>query len=344
MHFAIAKTVTTIAALAFVHAAPARAQSPADFYRGKNVNMIISSSPGGGYDILSRTVARHLGKHIPGNPNVIVRNMPGAGGIIATNHIYKAAPRDGLTFAGVQNNTPFEPLLGTKEADYDATKLNWLGTPSVETGTLIVWHTSPIQTLEDARRMEMTAGASGANSTPSFFARLLNELLGTKIKVIVGFPGQNEAYIAMERGELDSYGVTFWSSLTSTKQHWIKDKKIRVLVQYGPEKDAALPNVPYGPDLVTSEDDKLLFEASYAQLAAGRPFVAPPDLPADRLAALRKAMLDTYTDKEFLAEAEKLQLQVDKPTSGEKLQAQIGRVYQMPQRVIDRLRRIAQGG
>ena len=309
-----------------------------------DLNMIISSSPGGGYDILSRTVARHLGKHIPGNPNVIVRNMPGAGGIIATNHIYKAASRDGLTFAGVQNNTPFEPLLGTKEADYDATKLNWLGTPSVETGTLIVWHTSPIQTLEDARRMEMTAGASGANSTPSFFARLLNELLGTKIKVIVGFPGQNEAYIAMERGELDSYGVTFWSSLTSTKQHWIKDKKIRILVQYGPEKDMALPDVPYGPDLVTKEDDKLLFEASYAQLAAGRPFVAPPDIPADRLAALRKAMLDTYADKEFLAEAEKLQLQVDKPTSGEKLQAQIGRVYQMPQRVIDRLRRIAQGG
>ena len=324
-------------------ASGARAQTPAEFYKGKTVNMIVSSSPGGGYDTLSRSVARFLGRHIPGNPNVVVRNMPGAGGIVATNHIAKAAPRDGLTFAGVQNNTPFEPMFGTKEADYDPTKLNWLGTPSVETGLLIIWGASKIQTLADAQKFEMTAGASGHNSTPSFYARLLNELLGTKIKIIVGFPGQNEAYIAMERGEIDSYGVTFWSSLTSTKQHWIRDKKIRILVQYGPEKDAALPDVPFGPDLVKNEDDKLLFEAAYAPLAAGRPFVAPPDLPADRLAALRKAMLDTYRDPDFLAEAEKLQLQVDRPTSGEKLQAQISRVYQMPQRVVDRLRRIAQG-
>jgi tripartite-type tricarboxylate transporter receptor subunit TctC len=344
MPFALSKAVAALAVLTLADAAPARAQSIADFYRGKTVNMIVSSSPGGGYDTMSRAVARFLGRHIPGNPQVVVRNMPGAGGIVATNHIHKAAPRDGLTIAGVQNNTPFEPLLGTKEADYDPTKLSWLGTPSIETGTLIVWHASPIQTFEDARKMEMTAGASGVNSTPSFFARLLNEILGTKIKVIAGFPGQNEAYIAMERGELDSYGVTFWSSLTSTKPHWIRDKKIRILLQYGPEKDAALPDVPYGPDLVTNEDDKLLFEASYAQLAAGRPFVAPPDVPADRLGALRKAMMDSYLDKDFLAEAERLQLQVDKPTTGEKLQAQIARVYQMPQRVIDRLRRIAQGG
>ncbi len=330
-------------AIAALAAADASAQTPAEFYKGKTVTMLVSSSPGGGYDTLSRAIARFLPKHLPGNPGVVVRNVPGAGGIVAMNQIAKVAPRDGLTFAGVQNNTPFEPLFGTKEADYDPTRLNWLGTPSVETGLLIIWGDSKIQTLADARKMEMTAGASGANSTPSFYARLLNELLGTKIKVIVGFPGQNEAYIAMERGEIDSYGVTFWSSLTSTKQHWIRDKKIRILVQYGPEKDAALPDVPFGPDLVKSEDDKLLFEAAYAPLAAGRPFVAPPDLPADRLAALRQAMLDTFRDPEFLAEAEKLQLQVDRPTSGEKLQAQISRVYQMPQRVVDRLRKIAQG-
>ena len=332
-----------VAACLALAAPVALAQTPAEFYKGRTVNMIVSSSPGGGYDTLSRAVARFLPKHIPGNPGVVVRNMPGAGGIVATNHIAKAAPRDGLTFAGVQNNTPFEPLLGTKEADYDPTKLNWLGTPSVETGTLIVWHASKIQTLEDARKIEMTAGASGHNSTPSFYARLLNELLGTKIKVIVGFPGQNEAYIAMERGEIDSYGVTFWSSLTSTKQHWIRDKKIRILLQYGLEKDPALPDVPFGPDLVTNEDDRLLFEAACAPLAAGRPFVAPPDMPADRLAALRQAMLDTYKDPEFLAEAEKLQLQVDRPTSGENLQARISRLYQMPRRVVDRLRKIAQG-
>ena len=207
---------------------------------------------------------------------------------------------------------------------------------------LIVWHTSPIQTLADAKKFEMTAGASGANSTPSFYARLLNELLGLKIKVIPGFPGQNEAYLAMERGELDSYGVTFWSSLTSTKPNWLRDKLIRILVQYGPEKDADLPNVPYVPDLLKNEEDKLLMEAAYAPLAAGRPFVAPPGMPPERTAALRKAMMETFKDPDFLAEAAKQQLQVDKPRSGEQIQAQIARVYQMPRSVAERLRRIAQ--
>ena len=306
-------------------ASGARAESVEAFYRGKSISLLVSSSPGGGYDTLSRAIARHLGKHIPGNP-----------------FIAKVAPRDGLTIAGVQNNTPYEPLFGTKEADYDSTKLTWLGTPSVETGLLIAWHGSPVKSLEDARKMPMTAGASGANSTPSFYARLLNELLGLKIKVIPGFPGQNEAYLAMERGEIDSYGVTFWSSLTSTKSDWIRDKKIRVLVQYGPRKEPALGDTPYGPDLVKTEDDKLLFEAAYAPLAAGRPFVAPPDLPPERAKALRDAMLATFKDPEFLAEAAKLQLEINKPISGEEMQAQVARVYKMPARIAERLRRISQ--
>ena len=322
-------------------AGAARADPVADFYRGKTVSMIIASSAGGGYDTLSRAIARHLGKHIPGNPNVVARNMPGAGGIVTMNYIARIAPRDGLTIAGVQNNTPFDPLFGAREADYDPTTLTWLGTPSVETGLLIAWHTSPIRTLADARTTELTAGASGANSTPSFYARLLAELLNLKIRVIAGFPGQNEAYLAMERGEIDSYGVTLWSSLTSTKPDWIRDKKIRVLVQYGPRREAAIPDAPYGPDLVTNADDRLLFEAAYAPLAAGRPFVAPPGLPRERAEALRAAMLATFRDPDFLAEAKQQNLEINNPTSGETLQAQIARVYQMPSRIAQRLRRLA---
>jgi tripartite-type tricarboxylate transporter receptor subunit TctC len=268
--------------------------------------------------------------------------MAGAGGIVATNHLYNVAAKDGTVVGGVQNNTPFEPLFGTKQADYDATELTWLGTPSVETGLLIAWHTSRIQTLDDAKTIEMTAGASGANSAPSFYARLLNEVLGLKIKVINGYPGQNEAYIAMERGELDSYGVTFWSSLTSTKPMWIKNRLIRLLVQYGPQKDPDLPDVPYGPDLLSNADDRALFEAAYAPLTAGRPFVAPPGLPPERAAALRAGMLATFRDPEFLAEAGKLHLIINRPTSGEAMQAQVARVYKLPQHIIDRLRRIAQ--
>jgi tripartite-type tricarboxylate transporter receptor subunit TctC len=321
----------------------ARADSVEDFYRGRSISLVVSSSTGGGYDTLTRAVARFLGKHIPGNPSVIVRNMPGAGGIVATNFIANVAPRDGLTIACVLNNTPFEPLFGTKEAEYDPTKLTWLGTPSVETGLLIVWHTSPIKSLDDARKMQMTAGSSGANSAPSFYSRLLNDLLGLKIKIVLGYPGQNEAYLAMERGELDSFGVTFWSSLTSTKSDWLRDKKIRILVQYGPQKEAALPDVPYGPDLVHSADDKALFAAADAPLAAGRPFVAPRDLPPERAAALRAGLLATFKDPEFLAEAEKMRLEINKPTSGEAMQEQIAQVYQLPQRIVDRLRRFDQG-
>lgn len=320
----------------------AHAQSVADFYHGQTISMVVSSSAGGGYDTLSRAVAKFLGRHIPGNPSVIVRNMPGAGGILAMNYLANVAPRDGLTIGQVQNNTPFEPLFGTKEATYDATKMIWLGTPSVETALLIVWHTSPIMTIEDAKRIPMTAGASGANSTPSFYARVLNELLGLKLKIIAGYPGQNEAFLAMERGELDTYGDTFWSALTSTKPDWISEKKIRILLQYGPQKEAELPGVPYGPDLVSNDDDKKLFEAAYAPLAAGRPFVAPPGVPAERATALRAGLLATFKDPDFLAEAARTHLIINKPTSGEAMQAQVAHVYQMPQRVVDRLRRIAQ--
>ncbi len=323
-------------------ATAARGETVEDFYRGKTVSMVVSSAPGGGYDTVSRAVARYLGKHIPGNPSVVIRYMPGAGGIVGTSFIAKVAPRDGLTIGGVQNNTPFEPLFGTKEADYDPTRITWLGTPSVETGTLFAWHASAIRSLDDARRIEMTVGSSGANSTPSFFARLLNELLGLKLRIITGYPGQNEAYLAMERGELDGYGMTFWSSLVSTRADWLRDGKIRVLLQYGPEKEAYLAGVPFGPDLVKTEADRQLFEAAYGSLAAGRPFLAPPDIPSDRAAALRAAMMATFRDPEFLAEAARSQMQVDKPKRGEELQALIARIYKMPPAIVTRLRAIAQ--
>ncbi len=319
----------------------AMADPVADFYKGKTVTMVISSSPGGGYDILSRTIARHLTKHLGGSPTVVVRHMPGAGGIVTAKFLYSSAARDGSIIGGVQNNVPYEPLFGTKQADYDSNKLNWLGTPSVETGLLFSWHTSKFKTIEDVRNSEFTAGASGQNSAPAFYSRVLNELIGTKIKVIAGYPGQNEAYIAIERGELDSYGVTFWSSLTSTKQQWLRDKKINILVQYGPEKEADLPDVPYAPDFVKNPDDKALFEAAYGPLAAGRPFLMPPEVPADRLAAMRKAFMDTFRDEAFKADAKAANLIVDKPRSGEELQAQIARAYQAPPQVIARLRKIA---
>jgi tripartite-type tricarboxylate transporter receptor subunit TctC len=320
----------------------AHAQSAADFYKGKTVNMIISSSAGGGYDTLSRTIARHLPKHIPGAPVIAARNMPGAGGIIATKHLYTVAPKDGLTIGGVQNNTPFEPLLGTKEADYDARRFNWLGSPSFETALLIVWHTAPIKTVEELRKREITVASSGANSTPSFFARLLNELLGTKMRIVVGYPGQNESFAAMERGEVDAYSSIFWSSLTATKPDWIRDGKIVSVVQYGPEREASVGNVPSVTEFLTKEEDKILLEAAIAPLALGRPFLMPPDVPADRVKLMQEAFAATFADKEFLADADRLKLGVNVPRSAAEVKAIVDKAYATPQPIVARMQKIAQ--
>ncbi|MDB5596494.1 MAG: family tricarboxylate transporter, receptor protein [Hyphomicrobiales bacterium] len=320
----------------------ARAQPAADFYKGKTISLVVSSSAGGGYDVLARTIARHLPKHIPGAPMVAVRNMPGAGGIVATNYIYNVASKDGLTIGGVQNNTPFEPLLGTKEAEYDPKKFNWLGSPSYETGLLIVWNTVPVSSVEDVRKKEITVSSSGANSTPSFYARLLIELLGLKLKIVVGYPGQNESFIAMERGEVDGYPSIFWSSLSSTRPNWITEKKVKYIVQYGPEKEKGAGDTPSVSDLLTKADDKLLLKAAIAPLALGRPYLMPPGVPADRVALMQKAMTETFVDPEFLAEAEKLNLGVNVPRSPEETKRIVDEAYATPPAIVERLRHIAQ--
>jgi len=337
------KIVTSLAGLAFASfgASSGWAQPATDFYKGKTVSLVVSSSAGGGYDLLARTVARHLPKHIPGSPTVAVRNMPGAGGIVATNYIYNLGTKDGLTIGGVQNNTPFEPLLGTKEAEYDPKKFNYLGSPSYETGLLIVWHTSPVSNVEDARKKEFTVSSSGANSTPGFFARLLNELLGMKLKIVLGYPGQNESFIAMERGEVDGYPSIFWSSLASTRPDWIKNKMVKFIVQYGPEKEQGAGDTPNVMDLLTKDDDKLLLKAAIAPLALGRPYIMPPGVPADRVALMQTAMMATFKDPEFLAEAARLNLGVNVPRSAEEERRIVEEAYATPPEVVTRLRRIA---
>jgi tripartite-type tricarboxylate transporter receptor subunit TctC len=324
-----------------ISAVPAAAQSAADFYKGKTISMVVSSSAGGGYDTLARTIARHLPKHIPGSPTVAVRNMPGAGGIVATNFLYNIASKDGLTIGGVQNNTPFEPLLGTKEADYDPKKFNWIGSPSYETGLLIVWHTVKFTTVDDVRKNEITVSSSGANSTPSFFARLLTELLGLKLKIVVGYPGQNESFIAMERGEVDGYPSIFWSSLAATRPDWIKNNRVKYVVQYGPEKEKDAGDTPTVEQFLTKEEDMLLLRAAIAPLALGRPYLMPPGVPADRVQLMQKAMMATFADPDFLAEADKLNLGVNTPRSPETMKTLVDEAYATPPAIVERLRRIA---
>jgi tripartite-type tricarboxylate transporter receptor subunit TctC len=316
------------------------ADSVADFYKGKIVTLVCSSSTGGGYDLLARTIAKYLGGHVPGAPRIVVQNMPGAGGIVAMNYLYGIAAKDGTVIASTQNNTPFEPLLGTREAKYDATKLNWLGSPSQEVGLIVVWASVPVNNVADLRTHSITVGSSGANSTPSFYARLLNETLGAKMKIVVGYPGQTEALLAMERGEVDGFPSLFYSTLTSTKPSWLKDKKIKVLVQYGLQKEPALANVPSALDLATTPENKQLLTVGLAEVGIGRPYLMPPGVPAARVAAMRKALSDTFNDPKFLADATRMQLLVKAPRTGEQIQQLVESIYRSPPAVIDRLRKL----
>jgi tripartite-type tricarboxylate transporter receptor subunit TctC len=318
----------------------AKADTVTDFYKGKTVTVIVSTSAGGGYDAMARAIARFIGKHTPGNPIFVVRNMPSAGGMAAMNYLYSVAEKDGTAIGAVQNNTPLEPLYGTKEARYDATKFNWLGTPSFEVSMVLLWHTVPVNSVNDLQRIETNVGASGANSTPAFYARLLNATLGTKMKLINGYPGQNDAFLAMERGEIDGYPSVFYSALTSTRPNWLRGKLAKAIVQYGPERLKELSDVPFAPDLLTNEDDKLLMQAAFAPQALGRPLVAPAEVPADRVAALRKALADTFADPEFLAEGDRMGLAVNAPRTGAQLQDVIARAYQSPSRIVERLRKL----
>jgi len=321
-------------------AAPAAAEPAADFYKGKTVTMLVGGSAGGGYDSWARAIGRFLGRHIPGTPGVVVRNMPGAGGTTALNHLYFAAEKDGTVIALVPNNTPLEPLFGTAEARYDATRLGWLGTPSIEVAVELLWHDVPIDSVADLKARETTMGSSGALSQQAFYARLLNETLGTRLKLINGYQGQNDVFLAMERGEVEGFPNLFMSSLAATRPQWLPQHLAKIVLQYGPERLQELPDVPFAPDLVSDPDDRLLMQAALAPMALGRPLVMPPGVPPERLAAMRQAVADCFADAEFVAASAKSGLLVNAPLTGEQLQAVIAHAYATPPRVVERLRRI----
>lgn len=317
------------------------AQPANEFYRGKTLMLIVTDAPGGGYDIMARTVARYLGNHLPGSPRIVVQNMPGAGGIVGMNYLYTTAPKDGTMIGAADNNTPVEPLLGTPEAKYDPIRFNWLGSPTVETGLVTVWHTAPVNSIEDLRKREISVGSSGANSTPSFYARLLNATLGTKMRIVVGYTGQTDVYLAMERGEVDGFPSMFLNTLNATQPAWRTEKKIKVLLQFGLEREPSLPNVPSALDLVTNPDDKLLLKAGLAEVAMGRPYLMPPDVPADRVALMRKAVFATFTDPAFLADTKRMNLGVSSPRTGEQLAKTIEEAYRTPPKIVQRLRKLS---
>jgi tripartite-type tricarboxylate transporter receptor subunit TctC len=332
---AYALILAVLAASAVVR--PAHADPVADFYKGKDLRMIVATTTGTGYDVYARAVARHLPRHIPGNPNVIVQNMPGAGGLTAANHIYAVAPGDGTAFGMIQNTVPFEPLLDNKAARFDPMKMNWLGTPTTEVGLYIVYHTAKIKTLREAQAGALIAGVTGTGSTPAFYGRLFNQIFGLKTKLVGGYPGQLEILLAMENGEVNAMSSPFWSSLKVQRPTWYPQKIVAILFQYGAAPHPDLKDVPFAPDLIKNPADKVLLNAATAALGFGRPFAAPPAVPKERVAALRAAMEATFKDPAFKADCTKQGVDCDDSRTGAQMDAHIRAAYAVPAEIKARL-------
>jgi tripartite-type tricarboxylate transporter receptor subunit TctC len=332
MRLATSGRVVAVALLALGPPSLGRAQSPADFYKGKTVDLYIGYSAGGGYDVYARALARHLGRFIPGNPTILAKNMPGAGSLVLANWLYNVAPKDGTAFGIIGRGTAFDPLLGSTKAQFDAGKFNWIGSMNDEVSVCVAWHTTGITTLEQVERKELTVGGSGPAADTDQFPKVLNATIGTKFKIVTGYPGGNDVDLAMERGEVMGRCGWSWSSVIATHKSWIDDKKINVLVQLSLSKHADLPHVPLIMDFARTEEQKQIFNLVFARQPMGRPFLAPPDIPAERVAVLRKAFMDTMKSGEFLAEAQKMQLEIN-PVSGEAVQKIVQEVYRTPKAV-----------
>jgi tripartite-type tricarboxylate transporter receptor subunit TctC len=323
--------VTRIAASAIVAlslATPARAQTAEEFYRGRTITILVGFTAGGGYDLYARLLGRHIGKHIPGNPTVVVQNMPGAGSMKATQYVYGVAAKDGLTLATVSRGMVTEPLLNG--ANFDPVKLTWLGTITSETSVCATWKTSLVKNWDDMFAREFSLGGSAVGADPDTFALIMRNVFGAKVKLVTGYPGGNDINLAMERQEVDGRCGWSWTSLKSQK-NWLP--QINVLVQFNLEKNADLPDVPVALERAKDDEQRQVLRLLIAGQYVGRPFFTSPDIPAERKAALRAAFDATMKDPQFLADAAKLDLEVS-PIGAATIDAFLAELYRTPQDVV----------
>jgi tripartite-type tricarboxylate transporter receptor subunit TctC len=271
-----------------------------------------------------------MGRHLPGNPTIVPRNMEGAGSLRLANFLYKAAPRDGSAFGTIGRAIAFEPLFGEHRAQFKAIEFGWLGSANDEVSVCVVWNgRSKVTKFDDLLTQELAVGGTGAAADTDQFPRIINGVLGTKMKIITGYPGGNDVNLAMERGEVDGRCGWSWSSVKSTRATWVGGKQITILTQLSLAKHPDLPDVPLIVDLAKNDEQRQILKLIFARQSLGRPYLAPPGVPADRVAMLRKAFMDTMADKEFLADADKAQLEIT-PIAGEAVQKLVAEVYQTP--------------
>jgi len=324
-------------AIAFAAITPAAAQdSVAEFYKGKTVRIVVGIGVGSGYDINARLLARHMANYIPGNPTVIVQNQPGAGSLTMTNQLYASGPFDGTAIGASFNGMPTTPLLQPAAARFDPNKLIWLGSTNRETQALYVWHTVPLQTLDEAKTKEIVIGAQAPGSTQYDFPMVANSLFDFKFKVITGYQATPKIHLAMESGEVHGT-IANWSTLKAIATNWLDEKKIRILSQWTLKKNPELPDVPMFLDYAKTDAERAALELVTARLEYGRPFFLPPGVPAERVEALRRAFDATMKDKEFLAEADKLKIEIE-PLTGEQVAEVVKKVSATHPDVVARVR------
>ena len=338
------KPLTRIfALLASTNALMAGAAYADDFYNKRQITMIVGSAPGGGYDTYARLVARHLPKSIAGEPTIVVQNLPTAGSLVAMNTLANISPRDGSTIGAVQNHIGVEPVMGItgapQNARYDGRKMNWIGSTSREVPVAVAWANAPIKTFKDALQREMIVGSSGVGSADAVYARVLNALVGTKFKIIDGYKSASDLTLASETGEVMGRVGWFVSGMLASHASQIADGKVNVLVQLGFEKHPALPNVPLISEFLNDPLKRQQLELSLAYLAAGRPFVAPPEVPAERVKILREGFIKAVNSPDYLAEAKKMRLDTS-PMTGEEVQKLIEKIYATPPDVVKSVRAI----
>lgn len=313
-------------------------ESVADFYKGKQLQIRVGSAAGSGYDLVGRVVGRHIGRHIPGDPTIVVQNVPGAGSLTLANQLYNLAPKDGSVIGIVTNGMPTAPLFTPDTARFDPSKFGWIGSPAPETQVVMVWHTAPVQTVGDLFRKELIVGAVAPGTATVDVPLVTNAILGTKFKIVSGYAGTSQIDLAMERGEVQGHAAIGWVSAKTRNVRWLKDGTVKVIAQYGFRKHPDLPNVPLF-ELPKKEADRQAIVVMFARQEYGRPLLAPPGVPADRLTALRRAFDATMKDPEFLADAGKSRLEIN-PVTGEELDKLTAQIVATKPAVAERLRTI----
>ncbi len=336
------RSVVAVALLAALAPCAALADAVADFYRGRTIDFTVPGSPGGDYDLRARMVARHLGKHIPGQPQIVVRNMPGGIGIAAGNHLANAAARDGSVITMVFQNMPILQAIGSPGIQFDVRAFNWIGNTTDGPNVINSWHASGVTKIEQVYHQELVVGASGTGSGGYVYPAAMNALLGTKFKIVGGYPGGNEINLAMEKGEVGGRGSNSWASWKSGHPHWIAEKKIRILVQIALKRAPDLPDIPLMHELATNEEDRQVLQFLSSDMGIARAIATTPGAPPERVEALRKAFQDMLRDPAFIAETDKAQMEIA-PSSGEEAQKVAASMLSMPPSVIARAKQLIEG-